>query len=133
MKTTMMMLAALVLSGCLSVQEAHYRKPGETQTLKCDRMQASPALDIWSGLGSLSEGARYADCKTRLEAAGYVRVEKDPAALPADPSVGRVAKYRGPDGQEVWCGFDSSILGLVGAARESCIREAEKQGWTLIK
>ena len=132
MNALIVALATLLLSGCLSVQEAFYRKPGDTQTLKCDRMHA-PQLDIWSGLASLSEGSRYANCKTRLEAAGYVRVEKDPAAIPADEHVANVVKYRGPEGQEVWCGFDSSVFGLVAAARASCIREAEKQGWVRIE
>lgn len=106
------------LPGCMSAQEAFYRKPGETQTVKCNRLNVV-VVDIWSGV---NEGSRYADCKSRLEEAGYVRVGPDPQAISVD--IGSVRRYRGPNGQEVWCGYN--------ALRDRCIREAEQQGWTRI-
>ena len=49
-----------------------------------------------------------------------------------DVSKGLV-KYRGPAGEEVWCGGNVWVGGLLGAAaRTSCIQGAEEKGWTRV-
>lgn len=77
-------LAGVLLAGC--AQEAYYRKLGETQTLKCDKVNTAVPWLIFAPFGAVvtaGEVTRFGDCKSRLEEAGYVRVEKDPAAIPA--------------------------------------------------
>lgn len=50
------------------------------------------------------------------------------ACTAACGSGGQTVKYRGPDGQEVWCG--SPMGGLAGmATKDSCIKGAEEKGW----
>lgn len=75
-------LTGVLLAGCADA--AYYRKPGETQTLKCDKANTAVPWLIFAPLGAVvtaGEVTRFGDCKTRLEEAGYVRAEKDPAAI----------------------------------------------------
>lgn len=123
-------LALVALSGCVSAQEAYYRRPRDPQTLKCDRTLVV-VPDLLHAPVAIQEGYRYADCKTRLEGAGYVRVEPDPAALFADEAV-RPWKYRSPDGQEIVCGKTTAWWGGTWL-RTMCIREAEERGWPRIE
>ena len=74
--------AGVLMAGC--AEEAYYRKLGETQTLKCDKVNTvTPWLIIgpFGAAVTAGEVTRFADCKSRLEEAGYSRVEKDPAAI----------------------------------------------------
>lgn len=80
------MLVGVLLTGC--ADEAYYRKPGETQTLKCDKSNTAllwaPILTFpFAAIVTAGEISRFGGCKSDLEQAGYVRVEKDPAAIPA--------------------------------------------------
>ena len=77
-------LASVLLAGC--ADEAYYRRAGETQTLKCDKANTvAPWLIVlpFGAVVTAGEVTRFGECKSRLEEAGYVRVEKDPAAIPA--------------------------------------------------